>query len=200
MKTLALLVMARMALAWICVLGGSTPFARRVMIDLGSVRSCRWMPSCQQLEKQNPECPGPPDPLVFLSFFPSSSTAWKPKSGHATHPHTSIVTGPPSLSLSLSFLSADAGWPDTADDSEGAASEEAGCGIAGGARALAIGVVGFKPSSTGVKCACEASLLRGDIASLNEGRRAGSLSRTGGSAREGKPFTNSEMATLGALR
>jgi hypothetical protein len=29
-----------MAFACICVLGGSTPFARRVMMDLGSVRSC----------------------------------------------------------------------------------------------------------------------------------------------------------------
>jgi hypothetical protein len=39
MNTVALLVSARMALACICVLGGSTPFARRVMMDLGSVRS-----------------------------------------------------------------------------------------------------------------------------------------------------------------
>ena len=40
MNTVALFVKARMALACICVLGGSTPFARRVMMDLGSVRSC----------------------------------------------------------------------------------------------------------------------------------------------------------------
>lgn len=39
MKTVAPLLIARMALAWICVLGGKTPFARRVMIDLGKLRS-----------------------------------------------------------------------------------------------------------------------------------------------------------------
>lgn len=39
MNTVALLVRARMALAWICVLGGRTPLAKRVMMDLGSVRS-----------------------------------------------------------------------------------------------------------------------------------------------------------------
>ena len=39
MKTVALLVRARMAFACICVLGGSTPFARRVMMDFGRVRS-----------------------------------------------------------------------------------------------------------------------------------------------------------------
>lgn len=39
MNTLALLVMARMALAWIWVLGGSMPLARRVMMDLGKFRS-----------------------------------------------------------------------------------------------------------------------------------------------------------------
>lgn len=39
MKTVALLLMARTALAWICVLGGSTPFASLVMIDLGKLRS-----------------------------------------------------------------------------------------------------------------------------------------------------------------
>ena len=39
MKTTALLLSARIALACICVLGGSTPLARRVMMDLGSVRS-----------------------------------------------------------------------------------------------------------------------------------------------------------------
>jgi hypothetical protein len=38
-NTVALLVSARMALACIWVLGGSTPLARRVMMDLGSVRS-----------------------------------------------------------------------------------------------------------------------------------------------------------------
>lgn len=41
MNTVALLLMARMAFACICVLGGRTPFARRVIIDLGSVRSWR---------------------------------------------------------------------------------------------------------------------------------------------------------------
>lgn len=40
MNTVALLLSARIALAWICVLGGSTPLARRVMIDLGRLRSC----------------------------------------------------------------------------------------------------------------------------------------------------------------
>src|SRR3954465_10564015 len=40
MKTVALLLSAKMAFACIWVLGGSTPFASRVMIDLGSVRSC----------------------------------------------------------------------------------------------------------------------------------------------------------------
>lgn len=39
MNTVAPLVSARMALACIWVLGGSTPFARRVMMDLGRVRS-----------------------------------------------------------------------------------------------------------------------------------------------------------------
>ncbi len=39
MKTVALLVSARIALAWICVFGGSTPLAKRVMIDLGSTNS-----------------------------------------------------------------------------------------------------------------------------------------------------------------
>lgn len=39
MKTVALLLSARIALACICVLGGSTPLASRVMIDLGRVRS-----------------------------------------------------------------------------------------------------------------------------------------------------------------
>ena len=38
-KTVALFVSASMAFACICVLGGSTPLARRVMIDLGSVKS-----------------------------------------------------------------------------------------------------------------------------------------------------------------
>jgi hypothetical protein len=38
-NTVALLVKASIALACICVLGGSTPFASRVMMDLGSVRS-----------------------------------------------------------------------------------------------------------------------------------------------------------------
>lgn len=39
MKTIALLLMARMAFAWIWVLGGRTPLARRVMMDLGRLRS-----------------------------------------------------------------------------------------------------------------------------------------------------------------
>lgn len=39
-NTTALLLRARMALAWIWVLGGRTPLARRVMMDLGRVRSC----------------------------------------------------------------------------------------------------------------------------------------------------------------
>jgi hypothetical protein len=40
MNTVALLLSASIALACICVLGGSTPFARRVMMDLGRLRSC----------------------------------------------------------------------------------------------------------------------------------------------------------------
>lgn len=40
MNTVALLLSASIALACICVLGGSTPLARRVMIDLGRLRSC----------------------------------------------------------------------------------------------------------------------------------------------------------------
>lgn len=40
MKTVALLLSAKMALACICVLGGSTPFAKRVIMDLGRLRSC----------------------------------------------------------------------------------------------------------------------------------------------------------------
>lgn len=49
MKTVALLVMARMALAWICVLGGRTPLARRVMMDFGSCSSCvrSQLPGCE---------------------------------------------------------------------------------------------------------------------------------------------------------
>lgn len=39
-NTVALLVMASMALAWIWVFGGKTPFARRVIMDLGSCSSC----------------------------------------------------------------------------------------------------------------------------------------------------------------
>lgn len=39
MNTVALLVMARIALAWICVFGGNTPLARRVMMDFGSCNS-----------------------------------------------------------------------------------------------------------------------------------------------------------------
>lgn len=39
MNTVALLVMARMALAWIWVFGGKTPLARRVIMDLGSCSS-----------------------------------------------------------------------------------------------------------------------------------------------------------------
>ncbi len=38
-NTLALLVMAIMALPCIWVLGGRTPLARRVMMDLGRLRS-----------------------------------------------------------------------------------------------------------------------------------------------------------------
>jgi hypothetical protein len=38
-NTVALFVNARMAFAWICVFGGSTPFASLVMIDLGRLRS-----------------------------------------------------------------------------------------------------------------------------------------------------------------
>jgi hypothetical protein len=40
MKTVALLFSAMMALAWICVFGGSTPLASRAMMDFGKVRSC----------------------------------------------------------------------------------------------------------------------------------------------------------------
>lgn len=40
MKTMALLLMPIMALPWICVFGGSTPLASRVMIDRGMFRSC----------------------------------------------------------------------------------------------------------------------------------------------------------------
>lgn len=40
MNTVALLLRANIALACICVLGGSTPLASRVMIDLGRLRSC----------------------------------------------------------------------------------------------------------------------------------------------------------------
>lgn len=39
MKMVALLLNARIALAWICVLGGSMPFASRVIIDLGRFSS-----------------------------------------------------------------------------------------------------------------------------------------------------------------
>jgi len=48
MKTVALLLMARMALAWICVFGGNTPFASLVMIDFGNVRSCPRIPHGHQ--------------------------------------------------------------------------------------------------------------------------------------------------------
>lgn len=44
-KTVALLVMARIAFACICVFEGNTPLARRVMIDFGSVRSSMVMAS-----------------------------------------------------------------------------------------------------------------------------------------------------------
>lgn len=39
MNTVAPLLIARIAFAWIWVLGGRTPFANRVMIDLGRLRS-----------------------------------------------------------------------------------------------------------------------------------------------------------------
>jgi len=39
MKTIALLLIAWIAVAWICVLAGKTPLARRVIIDFGSCRS-----------------------------------------------------------------------------------------------------------------------------------------------------------------
>jgi hypothetical protein len=38
-NTVALLLRARMALAWIWVFGGRTPLAKRVIIDLGRLRS-----------------------------------------------------------------------------------------------------------------------------------------------------------------
>lgn len=40
MNTVAAFVMASIALAWICVFGGKTPLANRVMMDLGRFRSC----------------------------------------------------------------------------------------------------------------------------------------------------------------
>jgi len=159
MKTLALLVMARMALAWICVLGGSTPLARRVIIDLGSVRSCG--PRARQHNGARPY-------------------------GAAERARTSIVTGPPSRSLSLSlslslsfsfsFLSVDAGRPGAAADRPEAVDKaEACCGSAGGARALAAGVAGPGASSAGAKCACDTSLLRGDMA--HHGGEAATLAK-----------------------
>jgi hypothetical protein len=79
-----------------------------------------------------------------------------------------MVTGPPSLSLS--FFSAEADWP-VADDSRAGGKAEAGCGMAGGAsafvEAVVEGVAGMS-GSTGTKCACERSLLRGGI--VAEGR------------------------------
>lgn len=48
MKTVVLLLSASTALAWICVLAGSTPFASLVMIDFGKLRS--WI---------SPSAPGP---------------------------------------------------------------------------------------------------------------------------------------------
>lgn len=39
MKTVVLLLKARMALPWICVFGGNTPLASLVMMDLGRVSS-----------------------------------------------------------------------------------------------------------------------------------------------------------------
>lgn len=39
-KTVVLWLRAMIALAWICVLGGSTPLDNRVIIDFGRVRSC----------------------------------------------------------------------------------------------------------------------------------------------------------------
>ena len=39
MKTVALLLMARMAFAWIWVLASKTPFESLVMMDFGSARS-----------------------------------------------------------------------------------------------------------------------------------------------------------------
>lgn len=44
MKTVVLLLSARTALAWICVLAGSTPLANLVMIDFGKLRSCHIPP------------------------------------------------------------------------------------------------------------------------------------------------------------
>ena len=42
MNTVALLLRASIALAWIWVLGGSTPLAKRVMMDFGRFRSYAW--------------------------------------------------------------------------------------------------------------------------------------------------------------
>lgn len=61
MNTVALLLMARMALAWICVLGGNTPFASLVIIDLGSVRSCITLAVCTVISPASP-------PLSLLPF------------------------------------------------------------------------------------------------------------------------------------
>lgn len=133
-KTVVLLLMARMALAWICVLAGRTPFARRVMIDLGRVRS--YMASGGQPPGRGEEGGG------------KSADA----DAALRRRRTSMVVA--SLSL-VSFLSCVGG-------ASGASAEVAGGGAAGDPWALAagFGAGGSWASSLRENRAAEASLLR----------------------------------------
>ena len=69
-KTVALLVMARIAFACICVFEGNMPLARRVMIDFGSVRSSMVIASLSRSRSFSrsrslsfSDCPPPPPRL-----------------------------------------------------------------------------------------------------------------------------------------
>lgn len=78
-----------MALAWIWVLGGRTPLASRVMMDLGRVRSC-WG-GCQRLGSMGYVQLGGPTSIVMtsslsfpLSFLSSCGDVWPETDGGAS--------------------------------------------------------------------------------------------------------------------
>lgn len=65
-----------MALAWICVLGASTPFANLVMMDLGSVRSCARHVSFSEAKKGGME----KLPRSSRRPYPCAPCPWRPSS------------------------------------------------------------------------------------------------------------------------